>query len=95
MPPLIAACHLCTGMAKLLLDIALIDLGTAGQTRTQRMAGIELHAFRIGQIRAQACCQRTGLDQPGDVLVIQSGLSRARLPSRVTPVKIGPKLMRP
>ena len=40
-------------MAKLLLDIALVDLGAAGEPCAQGMAGVEPDPLGFGQVGAQ------------------------------------------
>ena len=59
-------------MTKLLLDIALVDFCRAGETGAQRMAGELRQAVFLGQIRPDARVQDRALDQPGDMLVVQS-----------------------
>ena len=56
-------------MAKLLLDMRFVDLGTAGQAGAQGVTREETDAFRLRQVGAQARREGTGLDEPGGALV--------------------------
>ena len=68
-PTLVAAGHFGGGVAELLLDPALVDLGGRGQAGAQRVSGELVPPFALGQIAAHARRHRGSLDQPGDVLV--------------------------
>ncbi len=57
-------------MAKLLLDVALIDLGRAGETGAQGVAGEEDEAVFLGQIGSNVGVQDRALDQARDMLVV-------------------------
>ena len=62
-------------MAKLLLDVALVDLCGTGQASAERMSGKELHAFFVCEFRegrsveADPGLQDQTLDQPHHMLV--------------------------
>ena len=84
---LVAAGHLGAGVAELLLDVALIDLGRGGEAGAQRMSGEFLAPLAFGEIAADAGGKRGALDQPGDVPVGQpvgAGLLAARARSAGT-----------
>ena len=58
-------------MAKLLLHVALVDLGRGGEAGAQRMAGEFLRSLALRQIATHAGCQRGALDEAGNFLVIK------------------------
>ena len=60
---LIASGHLGAGVAELLLDVALVDLGRGGEAGAQRVAGEKGRALGLGQVAAQAGGGGGALDQ--------------------------------
>lgn len=68
---LIASGHLGAGVAELLLDVALVDLGRGGEAGAQRVAGEQGRALGLGQVAAQAGGGGGALDQAGDLAVVE------------------------
>ena len=69
---LVAAGHFSAGVAEMLLDVRLLDLGRGGEAGAQRVAAEREASLALGKVAAQACGERAFLDQPDDVLVGQS-----------------------
>jgi hypothetical protein len=61
---LVAAGHLGTGVAQLLLHVAFIDLRGGGETGPQRMPGEFLPPFGLPKDRPGCRCRSAGRDQP-------------------------------
>ncbi len=61
-PTLIAPRHLGGGVAELLLDEALVDLGRGGEASAQRMAGEGLATLSFRQITSHPGGERHSLD---------------------------------
>src|SRR6056297_2759640 len=76
-PTLIPAGHLGGGMPKLLLNIALIDLGRRGKPGPQAVTRKKREALSLGQVRSDARVKHTPLDEPGDMFVVQPRLQRS------------------
>ena len=82
---LVAPGHFGAGVAKMLLDVGLLDLGRGGQAGAQRMAAEGKPALALGQIAAQARGERACLYQADDVLVRQAFGSDAAVLTRYGP----------
>ena len=64
-------------MAKLLLNVTLVDLGRTGQTSTQAMSGKQRKTLFLGQVRSNTGVQDRALDQARDMFVVQPCCSDA------------------
>ncbi len=58
-------------MTKLFLDIAFVDLGRGGETRSQRMTGELEGALDLAEITVNAGRHRSPFHKPGYLLVVQ------------------------
>lgn len=70
-PALVLAGHLGAGMAELLLDVALVDLGRGGEAGAQRMPGELRLPLALRQIGPDAGGQGRAFDQPRDLLIAE------------------------
>ena len=75
---LVAAGHFGAGVAEMLLDVGLLDLGRGGEAGAERMAAERQPPLALGQVAAQAGGEGAFLDETDDVLV---GQPRPRNPA--------------
>ena len=68
---LISAGHFGAGVAEMLLNVSLLNLGGGGEAGAQRVAAERQATLAFGKIAAQARGERACLDKPDDVLVGQ------------------------
>lgn len=68
---LILTGHLRARVAKLLLNVALIDLGRRGEASAQGMAGKKFRTLRLAKITSHTCSQRSTLYQACNFLVMK------------------------
>ena len=74
---LVAARHLRRGVPELFLDVALVDLGRAGQAGAQGVTREEGEAVFCGNLSADSAFQHGGPDQPRDVFVRETAVEGA------------------